>query len=358
MSVPVPPVNPGRALADLDTYVTWSGQTIGALSGQVDSLGAANTSLSAANAQLTTANDSLTAANAQLEEEKAVIQRELDDCKSDPPPPPPGSGSKLGSSFGEIIGPSKVGAARIYDSGDSKPIGIAVDHGVTRISLSSRDDTRSGSTVVSRIKALFAKYPKITEVDYAHENEADRTDHRATNDADMRAWANECKAISDAIYAVRDWGAGRSVKFAVDMTGFGTQQGNSQKMMGYLKAVNCKVEVYGSSMYPPGRNKRPPVKSGFDEFIRPSIDVAAQFGIPFVSCYEIGTPLSSTYDRPSYVATWNPEFVRYAKSKGVEPRDFDYWNGTKDTVDNRFQVDGSTTTVVGKTEKAFFASSA
>lgn len=272
-----------------------------------------------------------------------------------PPPPPPAEATLKGTTFNEPVGPSKFGSQRAYDYGDDSTIQKAIARGVTHLDLSSRDDTKSGSVVVGRIKSLFAKYPQLTSIDYFHSNEADRTDHDGANATTMAAWAGACKTISDAIYAEKNWPAGKTVMFGVDMTGYGTVLGNSQKMMTLLKNNGTRVDVYGSSMYPPGRNKKPPTVSSFDDFIRPSIDVAAQFNIPYVSCLEIGTPLSSLYDRPSYVATWYPEFVRYAKSKGRKPRTFDYWNGNKaaDAADNRFSADGSTATVAGKTEKAF-----
>lgn len=269
---------------------------------------------------------------------------------SQEPPAPP---ALLGTSFGGAVGTKKIDVSREYDIANVNA--KAIGKGVRFLDASSRDDTKNGITVVNRIKAALIRYPQIEEVDYCHENETDRTDHRGGSDADMKRWAAECKEISDAIY---DEFTDGSVKFAVDMTGFGTKEGRSQKMMQYLADAHCFVEVYGSSMYPPGRNKVPPVKSDFADFIRPSIDVAADFGIEYVSCMEISTPMSGQYDRPTYVATWAPEFVRYAKSKGVKPRHFSYWNGTKGSgeIDNRFAADGTTDANVGKTEKAFFES--
>lgn len=111
MSIPTPPVNPGKALDDLNTYVSWSGQTIGGLSGQVDALTAANLDLSAANIQLAAENTGLTAENARL-------SRELADCLGGPPPDPPPD-TALATMFGAskndaVPGYDKVDVGRVY----------------------------------------------------------------------------------------------------------------------------------------------------------------------------------------------------------------------------------------------------
>lgn len=277
---------------------------------------------------------------------------------------PATSDAKLGTTFGEAVGPSDAGAARIYDPGDDQALKPAVARGVTRIGLSRKDDSKNPDVVIAGIKSVFARYPQITEIDNMHENEVDRTDHRGGSDADMLAWAKEHKAIQDKIRAT-DFGAGKSVKTSVDMTRWGTVQGRSQKMMQKLKDIGALPDVYGSSCYGPGRDKKPAVKDRPEDHLGMCIDVAIQFGIRLFSCYEIACPLSPNYDRPSYVATWFPWADAYCKSKGnasdgkpvIQIRDWDYWNGQKaGGVDNRFSADGSTATTVGKTEKAFFAS--
>lgn len=307
---------------------------------------------------ITSGAELLSATEAQLDAANARIAvLEAAVTPTPTPTPVPASDTKLGATFNYPVGPSKVGAGRIYDYNDDQPLRDAVAHGVTRISLSSKDDTKVPATVVSRIKSVFSRYPQIKEIDYAHNNEADRTDHRGGSDADMTAWANECKAIFAAIKLTNDFGTGRAVKTAVDMTRWGTKNGISQKMMQKLKDIGALPDVYGSSMYGPGRDDNPATKDLPQTHLGICIDVAVQFGVKLVSCYEIACPLSTNYDRPTYVATWALWAVNYAKSKGVQIRDFDYWNGMKaGGVDNRFQADGSTATTVGKTEKAFFAS--
>lgn len=293
-----------------------------------------------------------------LQTEVRRLQAIIDGGTPPPPPPPPDPGTTtgvvLGTSFGGPVGTKLVLNSREYDIASVNPKAIA--KGVKSLDASSRDDTKNPATVVSRIKATFARFPQIDEIDYFHENEADRTDHRGGSDADMTAWANECKAIFTAIKAER-WPAGKTVRTGVDMTKFGTQGGRSQKMMQKLKDIGALPDVYGSSMYGGGREKSPAVKDDPRTHIGICIDVAVQFGIKLVSCLEIACPLSPNYDRAAYVATWAPWAAAYAKSKGIQLRHFDYWNGAKaGDVDNRFSADGTTDTTVGKTEAAFFAS--
>lgn len=263
---------------------------------------------------------------------------------------PPSSEMLIGWSMSPNPHPGVCGVARCYDTSGSDLSTAVNTHKVKRLALSSKDDTKSASTVVSRLRSVRSQFPDV-EIDYAHENEVDRSDHRGGSTSDINAWCAEHKAIQDAIHA--EWPDGE-VKTAIDGTSWSARQGNTIKFLNELERIGALPDVLAASMYPAGRKKSPPEESPMSDHIDLWVDFAQQFGIEYVSCWEIGTPLSSNYDRPALVTKWVKRLRDYAESKGIKPRDFLWWDQSIG-VDNRFSTDGSTSTVQGKTQKALLS---
>lgn len=236
--------------------------------------------------------------------------------------------------------PGPLDYARCYNAGD---VDDAVqNHQAKRVALTFDDDPKDPAVVVARIKAIRQKYPQLL-IDYAHENEVDR--HRA---GDIPAWARESKAIGDAVHAAFPDG---SVLFAADFTAAHIRDGTSEKFMAELARIGCKLDIFAYSGYPAGRNQRPAVETPMSQHIDVGIDLAAKYDIEYVAIWEIGTPVSTTYDRPTLVAKWPPHFTAYAKSKGRKPVGVIYWDsGDPQGVDNRWQNDAP------KTQQAFLGS--
>lgn len=289
------------------------------------------------------------------------LEAQLADCQGggEPPPPPPPTGSDLllGTSMSDNPHPGNWGTARCYDATAGR-VDVAVNtHHARRIDLTHRDDTKNPATVVSRIQALLTRYPSVAEVDNAHENEVDRKDHRGGSQASIDAWASEHAAIQRAVHA--QWPDGK-VKTAVDFIRDQIENGTagaSYKMLVALQKLNALPDVLAFSAYPKQRVVGTSPPQDPHSHIGVGVDLAAQFGIEWVSVWEIGTPLSNRYNRPAYVGAWAPYFRDYAESKGVKPRSFDYWDQQKaGDVDNRFAADGSTATRQGATQQAFMAS--
>jgi hypothetical protein len=300
----------------------------------------------------TTLDDAVTAVtgfgDARFQEGADSRQAEIDDLKAKldaatkpppppPPPPPPADSLLVGWSMSKNPHPGVCGVSRVYDPADLGEIDKAVNvHKVKRIALTSKDDTKSASTVVSRLKTLVARYPGI-QWDYAHENEVDRTDHRGGSDADILAWCAEHKAIQTAVHAAFPLSV---VKMAIDGTSWGVHEGRTIKFLNELKRIGALPDVLAGSAYPAGRKKSPPTESPMADHIDVWIDLAVQFGIKLVSVWEIGTPLSPNYDRAALVQKWVKRFRDYALSRGITPRDFIWWDNDIG-IDNRFYTDGS-----------------
>jgi hypothetical protein len=276
-------------------------------------------------------------------------------------PPPPPSAMLVGWSMSNQPHPGVCGVARAYDPGSSDVDTAVNTHKVKRIALSSDDDTTSGATVVSRIQGVLRKYPDL-EVDYAHNNEFDRQDHRGSssnNYADLMRWAAEHKVIQDAIHAAfpADGSKGK-VKTAIDGTSYAARDlGITGRALDELKRIGALPDVLAASMYPAGRKKTPPTESPMADHIDLWVDFAVKYGIKYVSCWEIGTGVSTNYDRPTLVAKWVKRLRDYSASKGIVARDFIYWDQEKagSSIHNPFKYDGSTATVQGATQKALLA---
>jgi hypothetical protein len=270
---------------------------------------------------------------------------------------PPTDPMLVGWSMSDEPHPGVCGVSRIYDWQDNDLATAVNTHKVRRIGLTSKDDTKSGAEVVRRIKDVLRRFPGL-EVDYAHENEVDRADHRGGSDASIKAWCAEHKVIQDAIHAAfpADGSQGK-VKTAIDLTAYATRQlGVGEKMLVELKRIGALPDVLAASMYPAGRNDNPATESPMADFIDLFVDLAAKYGIGYVSCWEIGTPVSTRYDRPTLVTKWVRRLRDYSAQRGVVARDFIYWDQQKSGgPPNPFKFDGSTPTVQGATQKALLA---
>lgn len=293
-----------------------------------------------------------------------VVSDTLDITFTPNPPPPVAVADVLrGWSMSDNPHPGECGVTRIYDvTATTKVNGKNVNaidqavnvHKVKRITLTSQDDTKNPATVVSRIKSVLARHPNL-EIDYAHENEVDREDHRGGSDADIKAWCAEHKAIQDAIHKEfpADGSKGK-VKTAFDGTSWSNREGRTIKFMNELKRIGALPDVLGASWYPAGRKKTPPIESPMADHIDLWFEMAAGFGIKFVSCWEIGTPISINYDRAGLVTKWVKRGRDMANVTGTVFRDFIWWDQNIG-IDNRLAADGSTTTAQGRTQKALLA---
>lgn len=119
MTVPQPPVDPVKALADLTTYATWSGTTIVGLSSRNDELTTQVSNLVGENDALRSANTSLTTENAKLVADNARLVRDLAECLGVPEPPdPPVVTSIFGASKNDTVpGNTSVAIGRVYYGG-------------------------------------------------------------------------------------------------------------------------------------------------------------------------------------------------------------------------------------------------
>lgn len=282
--------------------------------------------------------------DAQLEELRAAFDAykaaHPDGDPPPPPPPPPTDTMLLGSSMSRYPHPGPLDYDRCYNEGD---VDDAVrNHQAKRVALTFDDDPKDPAVVVSRLKAIRQKYPTLL-IDFAHENEVDR--HRA---GDIPAWAREHKAIQDAIHAAFPDG---TVLVAADFTAFNIRNGTAEKFMLELQRIGCKLDIFAFSAYPAGRQKKPAVETPMSEHIDVGVNLAAKYGIKRVAVWEIGTPVSSAYDRPTLVAKWPPHFRDAAEAKGLIPVGMIYWDsGDPLGIDNRWQNDAP------KTQNAFLRS--
>jgi hypothetical protein len=269
--------------------------------------------------------------------------------------PPPTDPMLVGWSMSDEPHPGVCGVSRIYDWQDSDLPTAVNTHRVKRIGLTSKDDTTNPAEVGRRIRDVLRRFPGL-EVDYAHENEVDRADHRAD---DIPRWAAEHKAIQDAIHvAFPADGSQGKVKTAIDLTAYATRElGVGRRMLLELQRIGALPDVLAASMYPAGRKDSPATESPMADHIDIFVDLAAEFGIRYVSCWEIGTPVSTKYDRPTLVAKWVRRLRDYSASKGVVARDFIYWDQEKadGRIKNPFKYDGSTATAQGATQRALLA---
>jgi hypothetical protein len=206
----------------------------------------------------------------------------------------------VGWSMSDEPHPGVCGVSRIYDWQDSDLATAVNTHRVKRIGLTSKDDTTNPAEVVRRIRDVLRRFPGL-EVDYAHENEVDRADHRAD---DIPRWAAEHKAIQDAIHAAfpADGSQGK-VKTAIDLTAYATRElGVGRRMLVELQRIGALPDVLAASMYPAGRKDSPATESPMADHIDIFVDLAAEFGIRYVSCWEIGTPSPPNMTGPP----WSP----------------------------------------------------
>jgi hypothetical protein len=265
---------------------------------------------------------------------------------------PAQSAMLVGWSMSDEPHPGQCGVSRIYDWQDSDLATAVNTHKVKRAALSSKDDTTSGAEVVRRIKDVLRRFPGL-EVDYCHENEVDRADHRGGSDASIKAWCAEHKGIQDAVHAA----ALPGVKTAIDLTAYATRElGLGEKFLAELQRIGALPDVLAASMYPAGRKDSPATESPMADHIDIFVDLAVKYGIRYVSCWEIGTPVSTRYDRPTLVTKWVRRLRDYSAQRGVIARDFIYWDQEKaGGPKNPFKYDGSTPTVQGATQKALLA---
>jgi hypothetical protein len=217
-------------------------------------------------------------------------------------------------------------------------------HKAKRIGLTYDDSPKDPAEVKRRVQAVLAAYPGLL-IDFAHHNEVDR--HRA---GDIDRWAAETKAIQAALAGLP------GVTMTADFTAFNVRNGTSEKFMVALEKIGVVLRLLVFSMYPAGRDDNPATETDMAKHIDALVDFAVKHGVKQVGCWEIGTPLSPNYDRPTLVRKWPLRLVSYCNSKGVVPVCMAYWDSTKTDgtgPDNRFAADGSTTTARGKTQVAF-----
>lgn len=255
-----------------------------------------------------------------------------------PPPPPPTSRPLLGSSMSKNPHPGPLDYDRCYNAGQ---VDDAVrNHAAKRVALTFDDDPKDPADIVRRLKAIKAKYPTLL-IDLATENEVER--HRS---GDIPRFVSELKATQAAVHTAFPNG---DVLVGADFIVSGIKAGKTEPFLLEMKKQGVVLDFAAFSCYPEGRKHTPAVESPLSEHIDPCFALAAKYGIKRIACWEIGTPISSRYDRPTVVAKWAPHMVAQAQQYGQEFIGCIYWD-SGDAPDNRWVNDAP------KTQNAFLHS--
>lgn len=205
--------------------------------------------------------------------------------------------------------------------------------------ISKTGGQTSANTLNSRITSFYSN-PAHADIGfwYCNGNECDVVSATKSRPA-IGPYTTTMAAMRDV---VDQWQAnGYPVKLGFDATQSEIRD-NTNPTADYFQPIAVYLDFIGCSDYPPGRNKTPAQTSPLTDFIDPKFDLALAWGVGEVQTWEIGTPLSTLYDRPSYIQTWIDRNMLLRDTYGIKVPAMAYWDnwkGTSSDPDNRFQGD-------------------
>lgn len=265
-------------------------------------------------------------------------------------------------------GASNWPAVRIYGF---NAVSDAIALGATTLCLSDDDlipksgGQASANTLRTQLNSVFTKYPNIA-VRYCNGNELDRKGP-GSNWTDFGNTMTLLKAVVDDLRS-----QGKNVMLGVDLTQNHVRTDPSTEAS--IKAATVgKLDFLAFSMYPPGRQTDPIKYNDFNQFIKPCFDLAQDWGVGVVDCWEFGIPVDTNTNhtgtnetgttvsvrilgrsslttinvgsaknvRPAYVAYAARYIADSCAALGFPAPNLCYWDNqvTSTDPDNRFQSD-------------------
>lgn len=194
---------------------------------------------------------------------------------------------------------------------------------------------QSADILDRQLTTIFGKWPTL-EVHWANGNEVDAdapnmTQYKATMAA-MRAVVDKHKAL------------GRKVSLWIDLTASHVRNadGSTNFEVAWRDAAAQYIDGIAGSFYPPGRLKTPVVFTDYPTYLDPFFDVALNWGVRRLSCWETGIPIDTgdKQHRPRYINGFIRYLISKAATTGVDLSVLCYWDKQKTGgPDNRFAAD-------------------
>jgi hypothetical protein len=187
--------------------------------------------------------------------------------------------------------------------------------------------TPNVSGIVSDLKALRQKYPQLI-IRYSWGNEVDRKQSGT-------AYLKNLAVVSKAVRDLND-------PLTTIWTSFTGNVFRDSAQINEFDGIGQYVDGIAANNYPPGRQKTPAEPTPYADYVDPVLNKVKQWGVKKYACWETGIPISSKFDRPTYMKGLRDYVVSKFSAAGIQVTEMCYWDQNIG-IDNRLYHDAPKT---------------
>lgn len=199
------------------------------------------------------------------------------------------------------------------------------------INLTDEPGITTASQLDNALVSIFSRYPDVL-VRWAHKNEV------TSDTLDIDAYAQtvaQMRQVCDQY---------PNASMGIDLTAWGIRSGAADR----FKVCAPSLEFVASSCYNPGRFDSPPSWDPYSLYLDPFLDLAQDWGVTEVDCWEFGNPIDpfNSATRPNYARGMARYLRDGATARGMQLMTCCWWDNMKQEAgspDDRLQSDNPLT---------------